>query len=151
MSEEYIHFSLFFLTATSQHILEVEVSLNTTSLGREDLLEQTIDLTCSLINSSKVQLYNTLQWLDGELPIEQSASREIIRCGTSITLRFHNFSVLDFGMYRCRCINLYNFEEYKRDGSNIPTFCSQPSNITHLPEGKIINNMNIVSCSLEQL
>lgn len=125
---------LFFLPATSQHILEV--SLNSTSLGREDLVGHTIDLTCSLINSSEVRLYNTLQWLDGELPIKQSSSREIIRCGTSITLRFLNFSLLDFGMYRCRCVNLFSFEEYERENYNIMPFCSHPSNITLLPEGK---------------
>ena len=125
---------LFFLAATSQHILEV--SLNSTSIGREDLLGHTIDLTCSLINSSEVQLYNTLQWLDGELPIKQSSGREIIRCGTSITLRFLNFSLLDFGMYRCRCVNLFSFEEYKGENYNIMPFCSHPSNITLLPEGK---------------
>ena len=100
-----------------------------TSLGVADLLGQRIDLICSL-NSSDVQPYNTLQWLDGEMPIESSASREIIRCGNSITLRFHNFSTLDFGAYKCRCVN----EDYE---NGMEQFCSQPSSITRLPEGRI--------------
>ena len=100
-----------------------------TSLGVADLLGQRIDLMCSL-SSSDVQPYNTLQWLDGEMPIESSASREIIRCGNSITLRFHNFSTLDFGAYKCRCVN----EDYE---NGMEQFCSQPSSITRLPEGRI--------------
>ena len=107
----------------------LQSSLSTTPLGVADLLGQRIDLICSL-NSSDVQPYNTLQWLDGEMPIESSASREIIRCGNSITLRFHNFSTLDFGAYKCRCVN----EDY---GTGMEQFCSQPSSITHLPEGRI--------------
>ena len=94
-----------------------------------DLLGQSIDLMCSL-NSSDVQPYNTLQWFDGEIPIESTASREIIRCGNSITLRFHNFSTLDFGVYKCRCVN----EDY---GNGMEQFCSQSSSVTHLPEGMI--------------
>ena len=84
---------------------------------------------CSL-SSSDVQPYNTLQWLDGEMPIESSASREIIRCGNSIILQFHNFSTLDFGVYKCRCVN----EDY---GNGMEQFCSQTSSITRLPEGRI--------------
>ena len=106
----------------------LQSSLSTTSLGVADLLGQRIDLICSL-NSSDVQPYNTLQWLDGEIPIESSASREIIRCGNSITLRFHNFSTLDFGAYKCR-VN----EDYE---NGMEQFCSQPSSITRLPEGRI--------------
>ena len=100
-----------------------------------DLLGHGIDLTCSSLislNSSDAHPYNTLQWLDGEIPIESSASREIIRCGNSITLRFHNFSTLDFGMYKCRC-------DYGMD-----QFCSQPSGIIHLPEGTTAPQKNLV-------
>ena len=122
----YTFFSLVLAAASLQ---SPEISLSTTQLGVADLLGQRIDLICSL-NSSDVQPYNTLQWLDGEIPIESSASREIIRCGNSITLRFHNFSTLDFGAYKCRCVN----EDY---GNGMEQFCSQPSSVTRLPEGRI--------------
>ena len=117
----------FFPVLAAASLQSLEVSLSTTSLGIADLFGHGIDLTCSL-NTSDVHPYNTLQWLDGEIPIESSASREIIRCGNSITLRFHNFSTLDFGMYTCRCVN----EDYEME-----QFCSQPSSIIHLPEGRI--------------
>ena len=119
---------LFSLVLAAASLQTPEISLSTTQLGVADL-GQRIDLMCSL-NSSDVQPYNTLQWLDGEMPIESSASREIIRCGNSITLRFHNFSTLDFGVYKCRCVN----EDYE---NGMEQFCSQPSSITRLPEGRI--------------
>ena len=123
----FLHFQFFSCSIAAASPQSLEVSLSTTSLGMAHLLGHGIDLTCSL-NSSDAQPYNTLQWLDGEIPIESSASREIIRCGNSITLRFHNFSTLDFGMYTCRCVN----EDYEME-----QFCSQPSSIIHLPEGRI--------------
>ena len=115
----------------AEHSLQVN-----SNIARSELqLEQTVDLHCNFEPSSVLQSYNTLQWLDGELPIRNSSNRELIENGNcGLTLRIHNFSIRDFGIYTCRCFNLYNFWELEEHTN--PVYCSQPSRaIELLPNG----------------
>ena len=124
----------------TDHSLLVTSSITSSEL----LLGQTVDLHCSFERTSQLQSYNTLQWLDGELPIQNSSNRELIKNGKcGLTLKIHNFTIQDYGIYECRCFNLYNYEEFDQCERNsvidpciIPVYCSEPSApIELLPNG----------------
>lgn len=88
-----------------------------------------------------MQSYSELQWLDGSLVIEGSASgrRELVANGQhNLTLTIHNFSVWDYGTYSCRCVNIYNLSELhiaEEDVETIPLSCSDPSEEIHILPG----------------
>ncbi len=93
---------------------------------------ETVQLYCS-IPPDTMSSNSKLQWLDGDLPIESSTSnhRELATNGRcNLTLTIHNFTIWDYGTYRCRCVNNYTLDEVedsKEPQNQIPLFCSQPS------------------------
>ena len=74
----------------------------------------TVELSCRISQLSKAILrhYNRLQWLDGGVAISNSTHRQLVsKNDTSLTLRISSFTVFDYGKYRCRCINMYSYED----------------------------------------
>lgn len=73
----------------------------------EDLIGETITLSCVSTNGSSD--YAMLEWLDGELPIPQLlGNRGVERRGNAVFLDIRNFTVDNYGQYRCRCVNDYS-------------------------------------------
>ena len=120
--------------------LEVSSSINISATVVR--LGEMVEFYCDIMGDS-VFPFNTLQWLDGEMAIENSTNRELIASGSCrLTLRIHNFSIFDYGVYSCRCVNLYTLAEYEsRDLiPDLPSNCTvfPSTNITVLPEGVCI-------------
>ncbi len=76
------------------------------SSNYDDLLGETVRLECS---SNSCLVGAKLEWLDGRVPIRNDslANLELVRSVSSydtLTLHIHNFSVENYGQYRCRCV-----------------------------------------------
>ena len=72
----------------------------------EDLVGETVRLDCS---SNACLAGAKLEWLDGRVPIRNHslANLRLSRSASSydtLTLHIHNFSVENYGEYRCRCV-----------------------------------------------
>lgn len=50
-------------------------------------------------------------------------------------LRISNFSIADYGVYTCHCVNEYTFLQYETCGGHegLPTHCSTPLEVELLP------------------
>ena len=114
---------------------------------------EAVELHCSV--EGRQFAYSKLEWLDGRIPIMTtndqsdtsrtlSSRRRLVQGGTCSTFLFiQNFTVYDYGDYRCRCVNDYTSEMFplqdQLSGSNpIGPFCNKDHLIHLLPKGNQI-------------
>jgi hypothetical protein len=73
---------------------------------------------------------------DGRAVIYNNAAGEVV-------LRISNFSIEDYGVYRCHCVNDFTFLQYEKCGETthgnrgLPTHCSATTEIHLLPSNGI--------------
>lgn len=116
---------------------------------------EAIELLCTVEGEWDSKAYSKLEWLDGRIPIKtigghsdtnqtttnarKLATKEVCRASLSI----NNFTIYDYGEYRCRCINDYTSEAFPlnkqlknpHDQSQIGLMCSEEYLIRLLPKG----------------
>lgn len=117
----------------------------------EDLIGQTVVLSCTSTNGSLAE-HAILEWMDGEVPIRQFMANRVLENSrrNTLSLVIYNFTVANYGQYRCRCVNDYssfpplslekhltitNFGEY-----SYPEKCSTEVNVVNLvPAGRLVS------------
>ena len=116
---------------------------------------EAIELLCTVEGERYSKAYSKLEWLDGRIPIKTTgghfdtnqtttnarklASNEVCR----VSLSINNFTIYDYGEYRCRCLNDYTSEAFPldrqlkdpRSPSHIGPMCSEEYLIRLLPKG----------------
>lgn len=120
---------------------DIEVSVDNLVLG------ETVDLRCRIRNFSRSQWEDDvaasgsrLIWTEGGIADwSEYEGRELIYDSTAgeLILRISNFTINDYGIYRCRCHNNFTYVQYKTcgDTDGLANFCSDPEELTILPSG----------------
>ena len=119
---------------------------------------EAIELLCTVEEERDSKAYSKLEWLDGRIPIKTTGghfdtnqttttnARKLATKGVCrASLSINNFTIYDYGEYRCRCINDYMSEAFPldkqlknaRDQSQIGPTCSEEYLIRLLPKGII--------------
>ena len=106
-----------------------------------------VELRCRVSDSSWSQWADgvassgsTLTWSEGGLAEwAEYEGRELIHdsAGGETILRIANFTVGDFGLYRCRCVNDFSYLQYEVCGGTggLATYCSATTELHLLPLG----------------
>ena len=114
---------------------------------------EAIELLCTVEGKQGSKAYSNLEWMDGRIPIKinhfdtndtmndkrKTATRGVCRA----TLVIHNFTIYDYGDYRCRCVNDYTSDTFPlhdqlynpRSPSQIGPICSEEFLVRLLPRG----------------
>ncbi len=71
------------------------------------LIGESVSIVCS---SDRCLIDAQLEWLDGRVPIRDSwlGNRALERTEITLTLHIYNFTVENYGQYRCRCVKDYS-------------------------------------------
>ena len=117
-------------------------------------LGETLELRCRVNDSSLDQWTNgvftrgsKLMWSEGGArDWSEYNGRDLINDFTAgeAILRIANFSVADYGLYRCRCVNDFTFLQYELCGGSdgLETHCSAATELHLLPTGILIRISN---------
>ena len=115
----------------------VELQINASNITtvnittvKENLIGDTVELVCS--SDGPLAHDEKLEWLDGRIPIRHSnlANRVLQRNVSTSVILIHNFTVENYGQYRCRCVKvnkpLFSLNEHfsRENLNNIQSFCS---------------------------
>ena len=111
----------------------ITVDPSTPELGKP------VELRCSISQSSLSLAQRNgskLTWREGG-GTGWRAEREMTYNGTTgeAVLLISNFSIADYGVYTCHCVNEYTFLQYETCGGHdgLPTHCSTPLEVDLLP------------------
>ena len=116
---------------------------------------EAIELLCTVEGERDSKAYSKLEWLDGKIPIKTTGghfdtnrtttnARKVATKGVCrASLSINNFTIYDYGDYRCHCINNYTNETFPldkqlknpRSPSQIGPTCSEEYLIRLLPKG----------------
>lgn len=69
--------------------------------------------------------------------MEGGEHREVVHTDNGVILRIHNFSLADYGLYMCRCVNMYDYAQFKICGApfGLPSHCAATMEVALLPTG----------------
>lgn len=92
--------------------------------------------------SSVASAGSQLQWTDGGVVVEGGSRREVVPTDEGVILRIHNFSLSDHGLYMCRCVNMFNYTQFRVCGglTGLPSHCAATVNVSLLPAGIYTTN-----------
>lgn len=118
---------------------EVSVEPLTLELGKS------VELRCGVSQSSLSQWRNSvtsngsrLTWSEGGVT-SLVAGRELVYndAAGEVVLRISNFSIEDYGVYRCQCVNNFSYLQYEVCGRHegLPTHCTATREVKLLPSG----------------
>ena len=123
--------------------IEISTDPSSPELGRA------LELKCSVSQSSleqwKISVVSSgsnLAWSEGSVRNWTAYhGREVIYNNTvgEVVLRISNFSIEDYGVFRCHCVNDFTFLQYEECGEievrsrGLPTHCSASKEIQLLP------------------
>ena len=98
------------------------------------------ELSSNQWESSVVSSGSKLTWSEGGVTDwSVYAGRTVTNTLEGHTIfRIFNFTVEDYGVYKCQCINDFTYAQYESCGgqSGLPTHCSASKEIYILPSGK---------------
>lgn len=92
--------------------------------------------------NSVVSSGSRLSWSEGGVTDWSTyAGRELVYNHTTgeAVLRISNFSLRDYGVYECNCVNDFSYLQYEVCGGHdgLPTHCSATSRLQILPSGTL--------------
>ena len=92
--------------------------------------------------SSVASAGSLLQWTDGGVVVEGGGHREVEYTDDAVILRINNFSLADYGLYMCRCVNMYDYAQFRVCGElyGLPSHCAATVEVPLLPAGIFTTN-----------
>ena len=82
-------------------------------------------------SSSVTSRGSKLQWSEGGVTVTGTAGRKLIHDSSAaeVVLQISNFSSVDYGVYRCECVNDFSYPQFKICGDpfGLPTHCAAAS------------------------
>ena len=82
-------------------------------------------------SSSVTSRGSKLQWSEGGVTVTGTERRNLIHnpSAAEVVLQISNFSSVDYGVYRCECVNDFSYPQFKICGDpfGLPTHCAAAS------------------------
>ena len=107
-----------------------------------DFIGETVILDCS---ADENLVDARLEWLDGRVPIRNSLANDnvaIRRNASTVTLRINDFTLDNYGQYRCRCV-----KDYTNPPLLNPRHDIKNENVKNIVESRVTDN---IFCSTEK-